>query len=189
MHKQRSWGDCGITSLLNAVSDNGVTYFNGPGGYERMLELMNGRDKGLTIQEISGALFFLGFCPIYLPLEGFKSESGVTGAYTHDSVSLRLQSPTMNGLPAIYQVKTKSGLLHFIYFDGSFIWDSSPNSPECPGFNDYQSIVDVVYILPANKPLLSPASYFNRRLTAIRNTLYIRKIFLIRKFKSWVSSL
>lgn len=147
MNKQRSWGDCGVVALLNALQDNGVTFYNGPGGYENMVSHLNDRDCGITIQEVCAALFQHGFLPVHLPLDGFGVASGI-----HDAATCKfefLKDTFFKEWPkAIYQVKSKSGVLHFVYFDGDYIWDGAPNSPVYPKFSDYESIIDVVYILP-----------------------------------------
>ncbi len=148
MIKQRSWGDCGIATLINAVSDNRFTYFNGPGGYERLVELFEGRNSGITIQEVSATLFFCGFTPLYLPLSGFRTESGISNAHV---IHTEIMDYAMKGEKAVLQVKTKSGLLHLVYFDGRNIWDPSPNSGEHPVLSDYESIVDAVFFKRAKK--------------------------------------
>lgn len=148
MQKQRSWGDCGVATLLNAVADNGFTYFNGPGGYERLVELFEGRNSGITIQEVSATLFFCGFTPLYLPLNGFRTESGITNAHV---ICTDIIDYAMKGEKAVFQVKTKSGLLHLVYFDGRNVWDPSPNSCESPKLSDYECIVDAVFFKPSKK--------------------------------------
>ncbi len=152
MIKQRSWGDCGVATLLNAVCSKGNEYFSWPGGYERMVELLNGRSTGLTIQEICAAVFELGYVPMYVPLEGFVLASGIANAYTHDSAVMLNYTICLKEMPAIFQVKTKSGLLHFVYFDGFQIWDPAHNVIEEKKFSDYEDIIDVVYLLPMDKP-------------------------------------
>lgn len=150
MFKQRSWGDCGVVALLNAIQDNGISFYSRPGGYEEMILNLNGRDCGITIQEICSILYEHGFLPVHIPLEGFASASGIQNA---KSSSIDMDKGLFNQwTTAIYQVRTKSGLLHFIYFDGCMIWDGSTNSPVHPKFSDYDSVVDAVYILP-NTPL------------------------------------
>lgn len=143
MQKQRSWGDCGIATLLNAVADNGFTYFNGPGGYERLVDLFEGRNSGITIQEVSATLFFCGFIPLYLPLNGFRNESGITDAHV---INTDIMDAAMKGKKAVFQVKTKSGLLHLIYFDGKNIHDPSPSAPDNPDFSNYKSVIDGVFL-------------------------------------------
>ena len=146
MIKQRSWGDCGVATLLNAIGDNGIDYYRTALGYECMVASLNGRDCGITMQEICSVLYDHGFLPVHIPLEGFVSASGIAKAKTS---SIDIKAGLYNQWPkAIYQVKTKSGVMHYIYFDGSMIWDSSPGSPSRPRFSDYESIIDVVYILP-----------------------------------------
>ena len=146
MIKQRSWGDCGVATLLNAIGDNGIDYYRTALGYECMVASLNGRDCGITMQEICSVLYDHGFLPVHIPLEGFVSASGIAKAKTS---SIDIKAGLYNQWPkAIYQVKTKSGVMHFIYFDGCMIWDSSPGSPSKPRFSDYESIIDVVYILP-----------------------------------------
>lgn len=147
MIKQRSWGDCGVVALLNAFQNNGISFYNRPGGYEDMVSTLNGRDHGITIQEVCAVLFEHGFLPVHLPLDGFAVASGIENVK-----SCRLKTVNdsfMSDWPkAIYQVKTLSGMLHYIYFDGSLIWDGAVNSPIYPSFSDYASVVDVVYLLP-----------------------------------------
>lgn len=146
MVKQRSWGDCGVATLLNAIGDNGIDYYRTALGYECMVASLNGRDCGITMQEICSVLYDHGFLPVHIPLEGFVSASGIAKAKTS---SIDIKAGLYNQWPkAIYQVKTKSGVMHFIYFDGCMIWDSSPGSPSKPRFSDYESVIDVVYILP-----------------------------------------
>lgn len=146
MIKQRSWGDCGVVALLNALQDNGVTFYNGPGGYESMVSNLNGRDYGITIQEVSSVILELGLVPVHIPLDGFAKESGIANAKA--STIDPKDGLFKNWSKAIYQVKTKSGLLHFVYFDGYRIWDGSQNSPVYPKFSDYESVIDAVFILP-----------------------------------------
>lgn len=147
MIKQRSWGDCGVVALLNAIQDNGISYYNRPGGYEDMVSNLNGRDCGITIQEVCAVLFQHGFLPVHLPLDGFGVASGI-----HDAATCKvkhLKDTFFKDWPkAIYQVKSRSGLLHFVYFDGDLIWDGAPNAPVYPEFSDYEDIIDVVYVLP-----------------------------------------
>lgn len=146
MFKQRSWGDCGVVALLNAIQENGISFYNRPGGYEEMILNLNGRDCGITIQEICSILYEHGFLPVHIPLEGFASASGIKNA---KSSRLDMKAGLFNQwAKAIYQVKTKSGTLHFIYFDGYMIWDGATNSPVHPKFSDYESVIDAVYILP-----------------------------------------
>ncbi|MBK5417713.1 hypothetical protein [Pseudomonas sp. TH31] len=163
MIKQRSWGDCGVVTLINALNDNGMTFFNGPLGYEQMVALLNDRDSGLTIQEVSAVLFFTGFHPTYLPLEGFQAASGIKNAYVIGNSALQYG---LKGEKAIFQVKTKSGLLHLVYFDGSFIWDPSVNAPEHPGFEDYEAIVDAVFFKPTASRKKHNREEFIRVLTS-----------------------
>ncbi|WP_145128065.1 hypothetical protein [Pseudomonas sp. URMO17WK12:I11] len=147
MQKQRSWGDCGVVALLNALQDNGVNFYQGPGGYENLVSQLNGRDCGITIQEVCAALFQHGFLPVHLPLDGFGVASGIGDAAT--CKVKHLEDTFFRDWPkAIYQVKSKSGLLHFVYFDGDLIWDGAPSAPVYPEFSDYESIIDVVYVLP-----------------------------------------
>lgn len=176
MQKQRSWGDCGVVALLNAIQDNGISYYNRPGGYEEMVSNLNNRDCGITIQEVCSILYEHGFLPVHIPLKGFASASGIENAKT-SSVDPK------DGLfgqwsKAIYQVKTKSGLLHFIYFDGSLIWDGSTGSPVYPKFSDYETIVDVVYILP------------NTPFSIYRNTEEIEAFSdaHLQRHKEWIGS-
>lgn len=146
MIKQRSWGDCGVVALLNAIQDNGISFYSRPGGYEEMILNLNGRDCGITIQEICSILYEHGFLPIHIPLEGFASASGIENA---KSSSIDMKEGLFNQwAKAIYQVRTKSGTLHFVYFDGCLIWDGATNSPAYPRLSDYESVIDAVYILP-----------------------------------------
>lgn len=146
MFKQRSWGDCGVVALLNAIQDNGISFYSRPGGYEEMILNLNGRDCGITIQEICSILYEHGFLPVHIPLEGFASASGIESA---KSSSIDMERGLFNQWDkAIYQVRTKSGTLHFIYCDGSLIWDGATNSPAYPKLSDYESVIDAVYILP-----------------------------------------
>lgn len=150
MFKQRSWGDCGVVALLNSIQDNGISFYSRPGGYEEMILNLNGRDCGITIQEICSILYEHGFLPVHIPLEGFASASGIANAKS-SFIDIK-EGLFRQWSKAIYQVRTKSGSLHFIYFDGCMIWDGSTNSPVHPKFGDYESVVDAVYILP-NTPL------------------------------------
>lgn len=146
MFKQRSWGDCGVVALLNAIQDNGISFYNRPGGYEDMVSSLNNRDCGITIQEICSILYEHGFLPVHIPLEGFAAASGIANAKS-SSVDVK-EGLFGQWSKAIYQVKTKSGTLHFIYFDGYLIWDGATNSSVYPRFSDYESVIDAVYILP-----------------------------------------
>lgn len=146
MFKQRSWGDCGVVALLNSIQDNGISFYSRPGGYEEMILNLNGRDCGITIQEICSILYEHGFLPVHIPLEGFASASGIANAKS--SLIDMKEGLFRQWSKAIYQVKTKSGTLHFIYFDGCMIWDGATNSPVHPRFSDYESVIDAVYILP-----------------------------------------
>jgi len=146
MIKQRSWGDCGIAAFMNALFDDGQHYHIRPGGYEEIVDLF-GRDHGITIQELCAALFEYNFLPVHLPLEGFADASGIQGAKCLSAEYL-CHSYLGQYHKAIYQVKTKSGVLHYIYHDGCMIWDSLPNSPAYPNWDDYEAVVDVVYLLP-----------------------------------------
>lgn len=146
MFKQRSWGDCGVVALLNAIQDNGISFYSRPGGYEDMVSNLNNRDCGITIQEICSILYEHGFLPVHLPLEGFASACGIENA---KSSFVDIDAGLFNQWnKAIYQVRTKSGTLHFIYCDGSLIWDGATNSPAYPRLSDYESVIDAVYILP-----------------------------------------
>lgn len=147
MNKQRSWGDCGVVALLNAFQDNGITFYNGPHGYECMVANLNGRDHGVSIQEVCAVVFGHGFLPVHLPLDGFAAASGIKDAATCRFEFLK-DTFFKEWPKAIYQVKSKSGVLHFVYFDGCSIWDGALNAPVYPEFSDYDSIVDVVYLLP-----------------------------------------
>lgn len=149
MIKQRSWGDCGVVALLNAFQDCDIKKYSGPGGYEAMVSNLNGRDYGITIQELSSIILEHGLIPVHIPLEGFAKESGIANAKT--STIDPKDGLFENWSKAIYQVKTKSGLLHFVYFDGHNIWDGSQHSPVYPKFSDYESIIDAVFLIPGAK--------------------------------------
>lgn len=147
MIKQRSWGDCGVATLLNALNDNGVSDFSGPDGYDKMVALL-GRDSGITIQEVCAVLYSNGLVPVYLPLNGFAVESGIRSAFTIDQSTL---NPGIDHPKCIVQVKTKSGLLHMLYCDGDSAWDPAVNAREPEYLGDYEAIVDAVFILPVEQ--------------------------------------
>lgn len=147
MIKQRSWGDCGVATLLNALIDNGVSEFSGPDGYDKMVDLL-GRDSGITIQEVCAVLYTNGLVPVYLPLDGFAAESGIHSAFTIDQSTL---TPGIDQPKCIVQVKTKSGLLHMLYCDGEHALDPAVNVSEPQYLGDYESIVDAVFILPVEQ--------------------------------------
>ncbi len=155
MIKQRSWGDCGIAVLMNAFIDNGKDRFTKPGAYEELLYSL-GRDNGITMQELCAQLFDHGFLPVYLPLDGFGEASGIKDVRTL-SAGLVRDVYIKRFQKAIYQVKMKSGLLHFVYFDGEMIWDSLKDSPVHPTFDDYEAIVDMVFLFP-RAPFFSPST-------------------------------
>ena len=92
-------------------------------------------------------VFGHGFLPVHLPLDGFAAASGIKDAATCRFEFLK-DTFFKEWPKAIYQVKSKSGVLHFVYFDGCSIWDGALNAPVYPEFSDYDSIVDVVYLLP-----------------------------------------
>ncbi|MDD2005069.1 hypothetical protein [Pseudomonas putida] len=152
MIKQRSWGDCGIATLANAAADNGVEYFKAPFGYELMSELFEGRKSGMTIQEVSSVLYFLGFRPMYLPFEGFRAASGIKESFVTDDEARGCL--VKRGEKAILQVKTESGMLHLVYFDGRTVWDPSPSSDALvQKLEDYEAIVDGVFFKPRCRTL------------------------------------
>jgi len=121
MIKQRSWGDCGIAALSNALAMQ-VTP-TGPSArifqdiYDYVLETI-GRDSGVTIQEICSVLHARGYLPVYIPFEGFQDVSGINGPEFR-----KVQELSELFHPAIVQVKTSSGSLHFVYFDGHVVHD------------------------------------------------------------------
>ncbi|MFJ2712965.1 hypothetical protein ACIOZM_19020 [Pseudomonas sp. NPDC087346] len=138
MIKQKSWGDCGVAVLANAMCDT----------YENTLKRLNGRDTGLTMQEMCAAILGkFNSIPIYVPLIGFNLESGIHDACTLTFDAAHKNIMSVQGRRAIYQVKTKSGMLHFIYFDGQKLFDPSTRAPENPVFSDYVYVVDAIFLL------------------------------------------
>lgn len=141
MIKQRSWGDCGVAALANSI----ILFPS----YEAALEMLGGRDCGITMQEICSAIFEKGdSIPLYLPLDGFGAEANISNARTSDFEEILRKSKAHNeNRRAILQVKTKHGMLHFIYFDGKNIHDPSPSAPETPDFSNYESVIDGVFLI------------------------------------------
>lgn len=141
MIKQRSWGDCGVAALANSIRFSP--------SYEAALEMLGGRDCGITMQEICSAIYDKGNAlPLYLPLDGFGAEANISNARTSDFKETLGKFKAHNGNKrAILQVKTKSGMLHFIYFDGENIHDPSPSAPPSPDFSNYESVIDGVFLL------------------------------------------
>lgn len=116
--------------------------------YEEASALLIGRSSGITIQELCAAIFERRCAlPMYVPLEGFSSASGISNAMTltREYVSKRISTGSENR-SAIFQVKTRSGTLHFIYYSGVKIFDPSPDSPENPEFTDYDCLVDGIFL-------------------------------------------
>ncbi len=152
MIKQRSWCDCGIATLANAAADNGVEYFKAPFGYELMAEHFSERNRGMSIQEVSSFLYSLGFRPMYLSFDGFKDASGIKESFVIDNEARDCLFE--RGEKAILQVKTKSGMLHLVYFDGRTVWDPSPNSDALvQKLEDYEAIVDGVFFKARSRTL------------------------------------
>ncbi|MGR6496926.1 hypothetical protein IYR97_07965 [Pseudomonas fulva] len=141
MIKQRSWGDCGVAALANSIRFSP--------SYEVALEMLGGRDCGITMQEICSAIYEKrDAIPLYLPLDGFGAEANISNAKTSDFKGI-LRKSIIHGEDrrAILQVKTKSGMLHFIYFDGKKIHDPSPSAPDKLDFSNYESVIDGVFLL------------------------------------------
>lgn len=158
MNKQRTYGDCGVATLLNALRDNGETYFEGPGGYERLIDAI-GRQNGLSIQEIQAFLFMhSNKLPVYIPFEGFKKASGIADAFTSGAHNPHEFNTDISSQKAILQVMTKSGILHFVYYDGDFVWDPSQSARDYPDFSDYEYIVDAVLLLDRPRSLVKKST-------------------------------
>lgn len=140
MIKQRSWGDCGVAALANSIR-----FFP---SYEEALEMLGGRDCGITMQELCSAIYERGHAiPMYLPLAGFGSEANISNAKTSSLEEiLRKSKVYSDNRRAILQVKTKSGILHFIYYDGKSIYDPSPSAPDNPDLSYYESVIDGVFL-------------------------------------------
>jgi hypothetical protein len=144
MIKQKTAGDCGVAALANAITMHHNTNEPSPRLFENEYETIErklGRNSGITIQEVCSVIFDNGYLPVYVPFLGFHLESGVHGNAYQDA-----EEVLERGQPAILQVKTGSGLLHFVYFDGKVIHDPSVNVEGVKGVADY-TLVDAVLIV------------------------------------------
>lgn len=144
MIKQKTAGDCGVAALANAITmHNNITE---PSlrlfeiEYEA-IEAKFGRNSGITMQEVCSVIFDNGYLPVYVPLEGFHRESGINGNAYQDAEEILTR-----GHPAILQVKTNSGLLHFVYFDGEKVHDPANSVVGTRQRSDYV-LVDAVLII------------------------------------------
>lgn len=143
MIKQRSWGDCGLAAVTNALTMQANPYNPSQLMFDQMydaLEKTVGRNEGLTMQEVCSILHESGFLPVYIPFRAFQEVSGLNGGAFQDEREL---SELFH--PAIVQVKTASDVLHFVYFDGHAVHDPSIYVPKPVKLSDY-TLVDAVFI-------------------------------------------
>lgn len=130
--EQRTATDCGIATLANALN---LTYEQAEAEYGF------NRTPGVTIQETCAVLHANGYIPVYLPLPGFQKLTNLQHTKT-----LSLQAFENKNHPAILQV-VSNGVLHQVYFDGKKIIDPSPRCPDPMDFEDYELIVDCVFVI------------------------------------------
>lgn len=143
MIKQKTAGDCGVAALANAITMHYNTNEPSPRLFEieyEAIERKLGRNSGITIQEVCAVIFDNGYLPVYVPFLGFHRESGVHGTAYQEAGEVLTRGQT-----AILQVKTASGLLHFVYFDGKVIHDPSVSVEGVKCVDDY-TLVDAVLI-------------------------------------------
>ncbi|MEJ3588781.1 MULTISPECIES: hypothetical protein [Pseudomonas] len=143
MIKQRSWGDCGVAALAGALTMQINPHGASPEMFDDIYDYVEealGRNNGLTIQEVCSVLHDRGYLPVYIPFAAFHEVSELNGkAYQKTSKLSDLFHP------AIVQVKTASGMLHFVYFDGNVVHDPSAAVLNPMKLSDY-TLVDAVFI-------------------------------------------